>query len=231
MLSDAPGIYFSVGIGDLRRLLRTPQGVALPFEEWAKQQDSKARSGSPNKSAPSEPQDGRTGAASLQETISWMYSFLEAHGQEWSGGLHPSQSNFMDMLPTGPGWNEELLPASLRSKLSGKESCPVFIKYNFETGVQLHSDMKAPVKTWTEVLFLSDIDPSTIRVVAQSHVHFETRNNMDKVVEIVPTDDKFSAEYDLNLGNFILDSAENAERFANALKHAVNLCGGQSSPF
>jgi S1-C subfamily serine protease len=35
MLSDAPGIYFSVGIGDVRRLLRTPQGVALSFEEWA----------------------------------------------------------------------------------------------------------------------------------------------------------------------------------------------------
>jgi tetratricopeptide (TPR) repeat protein len=37
MLSDASGIYFSVGIGDLKRLLRTPQLVLLPLDEWAKQ--------------------------------------------------------------------------------------------------------------------------------------------------------------------------------------------------
>ena len=37
LLSDTPGIYFSVGIGDLKRLLRTPQMVTLPFDEWAKQ--------------------------------------------------------------------------------------------------------------------------------------------------------------------------------------------------
>ena len=37
MLSDASGIYFSIGIGDLRRLMRTPQLLLLPLDEWAKQ--------------------------------------------------------------------------------------------------------------------------------------------------------------------------------------------------
>ena len=37
MLSNASGIYFSIGIGDLKRLLRTPQLVLLPLDQWAKQ--------------------------------------------------------------------------------------------------------------------------------------------------------------------------------------------------
>lgn len=37
LLTDTPGIYFSVGAGDLKRLLRSPQLMVLPFTEWAKQ--------------------------------------------------------------------------------------------------------------------------------------------------------------------------------------------------
>jgi predicted Zn-dependent protease len=47
MLSDAPGIYFSIGIGDLKRLLRTPQLLVVPFSQWAadtKTDDNKADS-------------------------------------------------------------------------------------------------------------------------------------------------------------------------------------------
>ncbi len=36
-LSDTPGIYFSVGAGELKRLLRSPQSIVLSFTEWAKQ--------------------------------------------------------------------------------------------------------------------------------------------------------------------------------------------------
>ena len=35
MLSDAPGIYFSIGVGDLKRLLRTPQLIITPLSQWA----------------------------------------------------------------------------------------------------------------------------------------------------------------------------------------------------
>lgn len=35
-LSDTPGIYFSVGAGDLKRLLRTPEAVLVPLADWAK---------------------------------------------------------------------------------------------------------------------------------------------------------------------------------------------------
>jgi len=226
MLSDAPGIYFSLGIGDVKRLLRTRQGVALPFDEWAKQQGKKDVSESSHSIASNEGQSGRTPTPSLQETVSWMTSFLDAHGQEWTGATEPLQSNVMGLSQA----HLELLQAASHSDFAGKEACAVFVRHNMATAVQLHDDMKVPTKTWTETMFLADLDPSTIKVVSRTHVHFETKNNLDKIVEIVPAGDKFS-EYDLNLGNFILDSAENAERFANALKHAVNLCGGAASPF
>jgi S1-C subfamily serine protease len=224
MLSDAPGIYFSVGIGDVKRLLRTPQGVALPFDEWAKQQGKKSVSESSHSIASNDDQTGQT--PTLQETVSWMTSFLDAHGQEWTGGTEPLQSNSMGLSQP----YLELLQAASHSDLAGKEACAIFVRHNMADAVQLHDDVKLPTKTWAETMFLADLDPSTIKVVARTHVHFETRNNLDKIVEIVPAGDKFS-EYDLNLGNFILDSAENAERFASALKHAVNLCGGGTSPF
>jgi tetratricopeptide (TPR) repeat protein len=34
LLADAPGIYFSVGVGDLKRLLRTPNLAILPLDQW-----------------------------------------------------------------------------------------------------------------------------------------------------------------------------------------------------
>jgi len=222
MISDAPGIYFSLGIGDVKRLLKIPQSVALPFSEWAKQQTNRNTS-EPRNSVPSDE------GPSFEETVTWLYKFLQSHGQEWSGGSHPSQSNFMDLLPQ----DKVSLPASLHSKLSGAEVCLVFIKHNHETGVQLHEDMKVPVKTWTEVLFLSDIDVGTVKVCARSHVCFETTNNLDKIAEMVPTDDKGDKawEYDLNRGWIVLDATENAGRFASALKRAVTLCGGAKAPF
>jgi tetratricopeptide (TPR) repeat protein len=40
LMSDTPGIYFSVGVGDLKRLLRNPQLLVLDFSEWAKRNGS-----------------------------------------------------------------------------------------------------------------------------------------------------------------------------------------------
>jgi len=46
MVSDTPGIYFSIGIGDLKRLLRTPALIVLPFEEWSREQNKKTSASS-----------------------------------------------------------------------------------------------------------------------------------------------------------------------------------------
>jgi len=227
LITDAPGIYFSVGIGDLKRLLRTPQGVALTFDEWAKQEGNGRESS--EAAALNDNQSGQASTASLQETISWMSSFLDAHGQEWAGGIDPLQSNAMGL---SKAYLEQLQAAS-HPNLSGKEACAISIKHNYSMPMQLHLDMKLPVKTSTEFMFLADIDPKSVEVCGGSHLCFETTNNLDKIVELVPADDKGDkfSEYDLGRGAIVLDSAENAERFANALKHAVTLCGGTTAPF
>jgi hypothetical protein len=43
-LSDSPGIYFSIGARDVKRLLRTPNLVLMPFSEWSKIDRAEAES-------------------------------------------------------------------------------------------------------------------------------------------------------------------------------------------
>lgn len=207
MLSDAPGIYFSVGIGDVKRLLRAPLGVALPLEEWAKRQAN------PNASVATKVGQGAEGP-SLEETVSWMRSFLEAHGNEWG-------------QPLGRSY-EELQSNRLIMEDQIKDPCFLVLQHYSSEPVQLHKDLVTPSEKWADLFNLADIDPNAIRVVASHHVHFETHNNQEKIVEMVMGT---PGEYDLNFDNFIIDLPENAERFANALKHAVLLCGGKKSPF
>lgn len=236
LLADAPGIYFSVGIGDVRRLLRTPRAVSLPLDEWAKQQGKKSDSDSSHSIASNEDQSGQT--PSLQETISWMSSFLEAHGQEWlqavvigSQSIDPSQSNFM-RLPAQEQYVAAFL-AFFRAKAAvGPKECAVVIRHNYATPIQLHTDMKAPTRMSVEFIFLGDIDTASVKV-SGSHVYFETTNNLDRIGELVPANDGTEKvlEYDSDRSWIVLDSAENAKRFADALKHAVTLCGGITTPF
>jgi hypothetical protein len=228
LLADAPGIYFSVGIGDVKRLLRTAEGVALPFGEWSKQQATERSSESPSVVASNDAPRSPTMTPSLEETLSWMDSFLQAHGQEWTGSSVPSQSN-SEHLPS------QLLGAFrefAKEPWAPNRGCAVFIQHSYAAGVQLHMDMKAPAKTSEEFILLTDIDPATLKL-SGSHVSFETTGSLDQIVEWVPaTDDgeKFS-EYDLDGGYMVLDSPENAQRFATAFKHAVTLCGGTKAPF
>ncbi|MGH9740586.1 MAG: trypsin-like peptidase domain-containing protein [Candidatus Acidiferrales bacterium] len=53
MLSNTPGVYFSVGVGDLRRMLRTPPGVLLSFADWASQNPAAAGGSAPSSEASS----------------------------------------------------------------------------------------------------------------------------------------------------------------------------------
>lgn len=46
LMSDTPGIYFSIGIGDLKRLLRNPQLMVEDFTEWAKRNPGESDSAS-----------------------------------------------------------------------------------------------------------------------------------------------------------------------------------------
>jgi S1-C subfamily serine protease len=230
MLSDAPGIYFSVGIGDVKRLLRTPSGVALAFDEWAKQQSNGHQS---SKSAePSQGQSAQT--PSLQETISWMTSFLDAHGEErhqpvnlGSTSIDASQSNSM-RLP------KEYVAAFLKfseSNSTDNRGCAIFIKHDYATPTQLYG-VEAQARMDVVLIPLGAVDPASVRL-SMSHVVFETTNNLEKIVDLVPLNESKEeySEYTTYSSWVVLDSPEDAERFANALKHAVTLCGGTKAPF
>ncbi len=45
LLNGSPGIYFSIGVGDVSRLLRTPNSFVIPFGSWSKQIAAAAKSG------------------------------------------------------------------------------------------------------------------------------------------------------------------------------------------
>jgi hypothetical protein len=221
MLADTPGIYFSVGVGDVRRLLRKAGGVVVSFAEWAKQQDIEHNSESRSAVASSATQGEQTTTPSLEETLSWMKSFLEAHGQEREPRTGSSQSNSMG-----------LLTKALEAQ-AAEHGCTVyFFDHSYSPGVQRHTDMTTPTRTSTDYIRLGDIDSSSIRS-SDSHVYFETTNNLDKIVELVPTDhdgETFS-HYDLNTGYLVFDSSGNAQLFATAFKHAVSLCVNAKAPF
>jgi len=65
LISDTPGIYFSAGVGDLKRLLRNPQLLVLDFSEWAKRNADRPSNGSGDEAASSR----ATRASQIQQLI------------------------------------------------------------------------------------------------------------------------------------------------------------------
>lgn len=82
-----------------------------------------------------------------------------------------------------------------------------------------------------ETFDLRDIDSGSIRLSSNptlghiSDVEFATRNNAQALFYTGNINDKGARS------DFMMDDAEYAARFAKALKHAVELCGGQPSKF
>jgi tetratricopeptide (TPR) repeat protein len=73
LLSDTPGIYFSVGVGDLKRLLRNPQLLVLDFSDW-----SKRNANTPSTNGSGDIASSRTTRTSLIEELISSKKFDEA---------------------------------------------------------------------------------------------------------------------------------------------------------
>ncbi len=238
LLADAPGIYFSVGIGDVKRLLLTPQGVVLSLEQWATQQSDGRTVEHKHSQSPIEKND----EPSLQETVSWMASFSEAHGHN----MQLEESNLLELLPAD-------------SQLKSKQGCTVKVSHKFPKPVRLSPDMKFPAKSYVTVFSLGEMDFSTVQVCGRSQVYVcaETLNSTNTISEIVsyekygqpypefdrnrtpailgllPPEDRglpYSEHEDSRIV-IVFDSQNSTERFANAFKRAVTLCGGSKSAF
>jgi Trypsin-like peptidase domain len=219
MLSDAPGIYFSVAIGDLKRLLRTPQVVALSFEEWVKRQASTHPSGTHNKDEPSE-------GPPLRDTISWMQNFSQLHGMRDFNGK--------------PSIRIVLFSDTFHEKTSAP-GCAIW------EAIDYFQFLKGSSTADVELFDLSDINPDSVNVVGDGVV-FEIADGSGKVYSKSTSDptmtsaklfasSEVQAKSEAGEGGFVpigrinLDSPESNERFASAFKHAVILCGGVKSTF
>jgi len=114
------------------------------------------------------------------------------------------------------------------------------------TKVDLHGS-KPPgfVNAALEFFNLSDINPDSVKVDEYGNVLFETTDPSGKIYRVSTFDpsitsmklltpegwDHYTLKGPTSLGALTFDSVESAQRFANALKHAVNLCGGTTAPF
>jgi S1-C subfamily serine protease len=111
-ITDAPGIYFSVGSGDVKRLIRTPYAVTLNLADWAKQYTKTTDFGG---AAPGHPQDSSEGGPALGETLAWMLDFAKRHyrvtgnyANRYSDSFEVDQgcdariSHFMQSSPSSP---------------------------------------------------------------------------------------------------------------------------------
>ncbi len=216
LLADAPGIYFSVGIGDVKRLLRTPQGVVLPLEEWAKEQGSRPSSNSPSGNEPNRPREGE--GPTLQDTVAWMERFSELHGDVNTNG-NLSGRHWLGKPPENLGLSE----------------CSVLIAHMYPRAEEDQKVSKEPLaKLRLDTVQLNEIDDGSIEVANGDFAYFVYFSTSSPSFEI-----KRNAE--MVIGGWVastvsdehmwFDSEENAKRFANALKHAVALCGGSKSAF
>lgn len=225
LLADAPGIYFSVGIGDVKRLLRTAGGVALPLAEWAKQQAEGHNPESPGAVASNETQGEQAATPSLQDTLSWMQSFSQAHGLAMRNGKFVSKNIFF--------------PDPIHQKPSAA-GCAVW------TAEDWYDVKPNQVSASVEFFNLSDINPNSVEADEYGNLQFETTDPSGKIDYTHTFDPSitsvkiFSPEAWANghtveglswTGWLSFDSAENAQRFATAFKHSVILCGGTKSSF
>jgi hypothetical protein len=142
-----------------------------------------------------------------------------AFSQEHPTSKQPSLSETEQWMENATGsysiWKYE--GETLNAKWSF-DGCKVVIKHFSNSGIQPD----------TVVAFsLSDLDPQAVKVLSDG-VLFETTNNADKVV-LNPQYSGGGTKLDGWIAN--LNSKEHAQRFGKALRHAIELCGGQKSTF
>ena len=145
---------------------------------------------------------GSAWGQSLQQTTQWMRTFARAHSL-W----HVEGTQFGD---------------STELKFSG---CSVK-QILYQDGKPLNGSVDASATSYS----LADLDPKSVKLYPNSaSVGFETTNSEDKISISGETTCKYASCVSEWIMNF--DEEANAVRFAKAMRHAITLCGGRTSPF
>ncbi|HLZ51814.1 MAG TPA: S1C family serine protease [Candidatus Acidoferrum sp.] len=205
LISDAPGIYFSVGIGDVKRLLRTPQPVLLPFDEWAKQQAKVRDSQTSTRTNPSDTQRAPDKGLSLQQLIYLIERFSEAHGTSVSDGkLH---TNFFES----------------GAILDPSHPCGGDIVHDFPNATAEHEVERVLV-----IFNLANVDATSITVDGHNNLKLEM-SLFYEATSFVGEKLQLSqllqnAKEQTGSRHVVFDSRENAEEFARYIRDAVLAC-------
>jgi S1-C subfamily serine protease len=101
LLSDSPGIYFSIGAGDVRRLLRAPKIAVIPFPAWAKENSpSPPPAPTPHAASPAQPAKGSLYVNSKPPGATVFVNGIKQSGQTpVSLPLTPGQYSLVLRLP------------------------------------------------------------------------------------------------------------------------------------
>jgi len=151
---------------------------------------------------------------SLDETLTWLVNFSKEHG-------HSIEVN------TG----RKLDVTTLRLV----DGCSIEVEHEFQV------PSRSKLRKRTETISLGDFDPAKIElppagltVMADNPVFtlkMKTSDSERKIPATLEMTDGSKKKVLIAQEHFDMDSREAAFRFQKALAHAVNLCGGQRSPF
>ncbi len=205
LLADAPGIYFSVGIGDVKRLLRTPLGVTLPLDEWAKQESSAHNPKPSTQATPGNSQQEHANNPLPGPPIYLMNKLSEAHGSLMANGrLHTN------VLESG-------------TIIDPSHPCGCSVSHYFP-----NASNGGEVTQMLDVINLANADSRSIRV-DMSTVSVEMSAYAEGKSLVGGTQDLLrlleGAEQRSGTIYVVLDSADNAQEFARLMRLAVAACG------
>lgn len=229
LLANTPGVYFSIGSGDVSRLLRTPNPVILSLSSWAETSSGATTANdSENETAPRHSQDGQEGTPSLQDTLSGIETFTNAYSSRQVVTTNGARYTWRSVLHRPP-------VTEVDAKAQVSSACVVVIDSTFPHagGVGIASERR-----WVP---LGEIAINNIAVKAYPkdqgappfyEVTLETSNSsfIWKLETKYDGPEGFSPCCVKAAGLFFM-SEEKAMRFATAIKHAATLCGAKASLF
>jgi hypothetical protein len=147
---------------------------------------------------------------SLKDTLTWMSAFMKGHGLNFAGGAFVQST-------TIPSF----------------EGCLVTTKHTF-----FKAKTANDVKPRTESVDFAELNPDSVKVSGDGSdvemtflVQIERSDSEPKIQSTYIMGDRSKHSYFVTIEYWTIDSQETGDRFANALRHAVKLCGGKPAPF
>ena len=159
-------------------------------------------------------------SVNLKDTLLWMHNFVADNGSQFVGQRNPDNGSCELGTPN----------CEQRHDVSTFDSqgCSATVKWLVTLN---YKDIGAHTYQFS----LKDLDPKSVAVVKdkpfQNAVLVETTNSEKKVTESFIMPGSKTEESKHTWVELVFDSEDSAKRFAKALKHAVQLCGGKPSAF